>query len=189
MTAAVGDGPVTPYINTVNPTILYTGTNTLVTVTGTAFTNISQGTLLTSNIVLTAGNDTDTVLIPDTITESTITVTIPSTLLPGNYTLRALKIDKYSNPIVLTIKPAVIITSASIRPSCGACTGELTITGSGFGPSPPPGTELFYYVKQDGLILPTTTWTDTIIKATGAACDGESITVKGFYGSATYPLP
>jgi hypothetical protein len=189
MSASAANGPVVPYINTVNPTILFTGTNTLITVTGTAFTNKSKGTLLFSNIAITAENGTESVFIPDTITESTIEVTIPSAFLPGSYTLRALKVDKYSNPKVLTIKPSVIITDASIRQSCGSCTGELTINGSGFGPSPPPGTESFYHVKQDGVILPSTTWTDTLIKSTGAACDGKSITITGFYGSATYPLP
>jgi hypothetical protein len=33
--------------------------------------------------------------------------------------------------------------------------------------------------------LNITTWSDTLITATGAVCDGSEITVNGLFGSAT----
>ena len=61
----------------------------------------------------------------------------------------------------------------------------MTITGSGFGNQPPAGAEIYINVMQNSVPLNITTWSDTLITATGAVCDGSEITVNGLFGSAT----
>jgi hypothetical protein len=110
-----------------------------------------------------------------------LTITILGTTDNGNYILQAVKGDAASNPAVITIKPAVAISSTQ----CSACTGILTINGSGFGDAPPEGARDYLNVMADGITLNIISWTDTQIKALCAGCNFDSVTVNALFGSAT----
>jgi len=75
--------------------------------------------------------------------------------------------------------------SQTVKASCGECSGELLITGSGFGDRPPAGSEIYINVMQSDVPLNIIYWMDTFILATGAVCDSSEITVNGLFGSAT----
>ncbi len=155
---------------------------TQLTISGAAFTNLVQGPTgpieITSTISLTAADGSATVLTPDSITESTIVVTIPATLAAGNYALNAVKGTSVSNSVNLAVMPEVKITSASCS------NGVVSITGKGFS----------QYINASGsgtsVSLPDAvanctvlSWTDTTIDAKCGECD-PSINVDSVYGEA-----
>ena len=129
---------------------------------------------------MTPGNGDPVIeLTPDFITESVITVTIPGTLEVGNYNLRALKLDKVSNPVNLSITPEMLITDID----CSKCLGTMTITGSGFSEKP-EGTDEDIAVMENRRQLNIISWTDTEIRASGSRCSG-TVKVDGIFGSAS----
>jgi hypothetical protein len=108
-----------------------------------------------------------------------LTVTIPGTTAPGNYTLQAVKDENTSsNPLVISIKPEVVITGID----CSKCMGTMTITGSGFSEKP-EGSDDYISVEEGERPLNIVSWTDTQIQATGARCSG-TVTVNALFGSA-----
>jgi hypothetical protein len=175
-----GAGPVTPYISNSSLLVIAAGTDTQVTLTGTAFTNLVGTTQYTSDVVLTAADGSTVILAPDSITQGSLTITIPGTTDTGNYILQAVKGDAASNPAVITIKPAVAISSTM----CGGCTGVVTINGYGFGDAPPEGAQDYLNVMADGVLAEILSWTDTQIQVYGG-CGYEEITVNALFGSAT----
>jgi hypothetical protein len=180
MASAPGSGPVTPYISSSDTLVITAGTDTAVNLTGTAFTNLVGNFQWTSDVLLTAADDSSVILTPDSITQRQLTVTIPGTTTPGNYTLQAVKDENTaSNPVALSIKPEVLITDFS----CSQ--GIITITGSGFGDAPPEGAEGYINVVVDGVPVEITSWTDTEITASVSDCSG-TVTVNALHGSDTY---
>jgi hypothetical protein len=186
-TSAPGSGAITPYISSSTAEVIVAGTDKTITLSGTAFTNFAGGTEIKSNFILTAQDGSVLELNPDQINAFSSTITIPGTTAQGNYLLTAVKDDgaAISNPLPISIKPPIIIESQTIRSTCGGCKGELIITGSGFGETPPAGAELYINVMQNSVPLNITTWANTVITATGAVCDDSEITVNGLFGSAT----
>ncbi len=186
---ASSPGPTTPYIEDSSEVVIFAGSNTSITLSGSSLTNYSGTTKFESIFTLTPQDGSIIVLTPEQITNSSATLIIPGTTPAGNYKLRAVKGSgikwSQSNPVPISIKEPVIIHGTSIQPSCGECSGKLTIWGTGFGEAPPEGAEVFMYVMQNNVKLDIVTWTDTKITATGAVCDGSEITVKGLFGSAT----
>ena len=149
----------------------------MVTLTGSAFTNLSQGTELTSNLSLSDDGGSLIELIPDLISENSMTVIIPGTLAIGSYTLRAVKLDKFSNPVVISIKPEVKIADVSCNE------GILTINGSGFGDAPPEGAESYINIEIDDVPVGIISWTDTEVGVSVSNCSG-TVTVNSLFGSA-----
>ncbi len=178
VTSAPGIGPVTPYINNSSQLVFAAGTDTQVTLTGTAFTNMMGTTQYTSDVTLTAADGSSVLLAPDSITQGELTVTILGTIAPGNYILRAVKDDAVSNPVTLSITPKVVITDVGCRQ------GIITITGSGFGDAPPDGAEEYINVEVDGVPVEITSWTDNEVKVSVSSCSG-TVTVNALYGSET----
>ena len=187
--SAPDTGPVIPNIGGISASVLAAGVNTVVTISGAAFTNNSSQGELSSNITLSPDHGTSIELIPDLISENLMTVTIPGTLTTGNYTLRVVKLDKFSNPAVISIKPGVTISDAICD------NGTVNINGSGFSG--------FVDAENSGALITgtvttgkgkkkkTTTvgaevisWTDTRIEAQFDACPSE-VTVDSVFGSAT----
>jgi hypothetical protein len=120
-------------------------------------------------------------LTPDAISEDSMTVTIPGTIPTGNYDLRALKGNTESNPVIISVKPAVIITNVD----CNRKKGFLTVTGSGFGKKV-EGTDDYINVEVKGIPASVISWADTQIKASVSRCSsGATVTVNALYGSAT----
>jgi hypothetical protein len=176
-------GPTSPEIYSVNRSILTEGTATDLILTGVGFTNQNLlGGTTQSEIILTAVDDTTLTLIPESITQTSISVTVPGTLLPDNYILTALKATKHSNAKTISIIPDVRIISVS----CSG--GIITLTGSGFTDSPPKSAHEFVYVKENGITLECLndeSWTDTNIQVSGAVCSGE-IKINSLFGSDTW---
>lgn len=177
--AAAGSGPVTPSITSPTSLSLIAGADAQITLTGSAFTNMIEDYVWTSDLLLTASNGSAVTLSPDTISEGSLTVTIPGTTAVGNYTLQAVKGDlAASNPVVISLKPAVVITET-------ACSnGILTVIGSGFGDELPEGAEEYLNAKVGGMTGEIISWTDTQITAATSLCN-EAVTVNALYGSAS----
>jgi hypothetical protein len=160
--------------------VMTAGTDTPITLTGSAFTNLLGTNQWLSEVVLTAADESSLILTPDSITENSLTVTIPGAAVPGNYALQAVK-DEYtlSNPVSLSIKPEVVIDDLE----CSKCMGTMTIIGSGFS-GQVEGTDEYISVEEDGRPLHIISWTDTEIQLSGARCRG-TVTITALFGSAT----
>ena len=184
-------GPTTPYLSDSNKKVIVTGTDTTITLNGSSLTNYSGTTKFESNFILTPQDGSVTLLAPEHITSNSATLIIPGNSPAGNYKLRATKMGKdiftwtTSNPVSISIKEPIAIESKTVRASCGDCEGTVLLEGHGFGDTPPAGTETYINVMQNNVPLNITSWTDTLITATGAVCDGSEITVNGLFGSAT----
>jgi hypothetical protein len=188
--SAPGSGPVTPSISSSDALVITAGNNAPLTLTGAAFTNLIGGVYQwTSDVLLTDADGNTVTLTPERITQGSLALTIPGTMPTGNYSLQAVK-GSYaaSNPVVISIKPDVVITNVT---SNGA---TITITGSGFGDAPPEGAEEYLNVKMDGVALDIISWTPTEIVATdpGAGAMGfsasadETFTVSALFCEATF---
>ena len=174
-------GPIVPHISSTSASVLVEGTEKTIIIYGSAFTNLSEGVEYTSNVSLTADDDTSIELIPDSISENTVTVTIPNTLTADNYILKAVKLDKVSNPMVISVKPEVVI----IEVNCNKKMRVLTITGSGCGEKV-EGTDDYINVKVNSAPVEIILWTDTEIKALISRCSKKAvITVNALFGSVT----
>jgi hypothetical protein len=185
--SAPESGPTNPYLSESDKQVIPAGTDTTITLSGSGLTNTAGTTEFVSTFLLTAEDGTAVELTPEQINAFSSTLIIPGTTAPGNYLLTAVKGNgaARSNPKPLSVIPKIIIQSSTISSSCGGCSGELTLTGSGFGDTPPAGAESYINVMQNNVPLNITSWSDTLISATGAVCDGSEITVNGLFGSAT----
>jgi hypothetical protein len=182
--SAPGTGPVTPYISSSSVSIMTAGTDRAVTLTGSAFTNYVGANLWTSVVKMTASDGSAVILTPDSITSDQMIVTIPGTTAAGNYELNAAKGTASSNPVVISVIPAVVITDDSCRKKQGI----LTIDGSGFGDKP-AGTNDYINVAINGNTVDEadiTSWTDTRIRVSVSSCSNNAaITVNATFGSAS----
>ncbi len=178
--SAPGAGPVTPTINYADMSVVDAGSDTAVTLSGSAFTNIDAGVEWTSSAVLTDADGDSVELIPDSISQDSMTVTIPGTLATGNYELRALKGEAESNHVVISVKPDVIITNVD----CYKKKGLLTVAGSGFGKKV-EGTDEYINVEVNGETVDVISWTDNQIRASVFRCSNRAkVTVNALFGSA-----
>lgn len=172
---------IIPTIYSDDPSVIDAGADTVVTLSGSAFTNTTDGTKYSSVVVLTAADGSAVTLTPDAIQEGSLTVTIPGSTVAGNCDLQAVKTDSAgdpvaSNPVSISIRPQVVITDVSFDGT------TLTITGSGFsGYAAGSGT----YVSAKGLGTATiVSWNDTTIVAE-LGSSPEEVTVSSVFGSAT----
>jgi len=181
--AATGSGPVTPFIAGPPSLTVTAGVSSQVSLSGSAFTNLVAGYEWTSDLLLTASHGSTLALTPDSISQGSLTVTIPGTMAAGKYTLRAVKAPyAASNPVAVMIKPAVVITETT-------CTdGMLTVTGSGFGDEPPAGAAKFINCKLAGVPVEIISWSDTRIVAAVQVCSN-AVTVNSLFGSAAFGVP
>jgi hypothetical protein len=180
---APGSGPLVPYIDILDKYSFSSGSDTKITVTGSAFTNTSGGVTWSPGVELTADDGSSTVLAPDAVSLNSLTVTVPDSMDAGNYELRLVKGDKKSNPIVISITPDVSIDHAT----CDRRTKVLTITGSGFGKKT-EGTDAFLNVEINGNAVQILSWSDTEITARVPACrmlKKSIVSVHALFGSAT----
>ena len=180
--SAPGSGPLTPDISSTDVLSLTAGTDTAVTLTGSAFTNLVGSYEWTSDITMTGADGSATTLIPDSISSNQLTVTVPGSTDAGNYTLCAVK-GTYatSNPIVISVKPELVISDSS----CDRKKGVLSVSGSGFGEKP-AGTDQYINVQVDGQAVDVTSWSDTRITASVSGCSNKAtIAVNALMGSAS----
>lgn len=170
---------IIPNIASLSPSTITAGINTTITVTGSDFTNLDENNLLlTSKVVLTAPDGSLLILEPIEITASSMQVVIPATLAPGNYILRAAKVDKTSNPMNLSVTPAVIINSAT----CSS--NVVTITGSGFSEYVNAVNSGTGVQVLGGSTCTVNLWSDTKIAANCGTCSG-TVVVNSVFGTAS----
>jgi hypothetical protein len=145
---------------------------------------MSEGSELTSNVVLMDADGSAITLTPDTISENSMSVTIPGTISVGNHEVRVVKITEESNPVVMTVVPDVVIT----EDSCQKKKRILTVTGSGFGDKP-AGTNDYINVAINGNTVDEAdlmAWSDTQIRVSVNSCPkNAAITVNATFGSAS----
>jgi hypothetical protein len=189
-TASTPDiGPIVPTVYSSDSSVIGAGVDTAVTLTGTSFTNVTEGTSYVSNASLTAGDGSSVTLTPDSVALGALVVTIPGNTAPGNYELRAVKSGAASNPKVVSITPKVTITETK-----GGAT--VTITGSGFGGyAAGSGTSVIGTVsdthRKGGKTGDTTvegtivSWSDTKIEADFGSKRPNRVTVNSVFGSDT----
>lgn len=172
-------GPVVPVISSISDTVITQGADTAVTISGSAFTSINEGTELSSDVILTASDGTATTLVPDLISQDSITVTIPGNLEKGNYRLITLTLDKQSNPIVITVIPDVVVTSIKCKEG-----GVMTIAGSGFSEII-KGSDDYIGVEINGIPVDILSWSDSLIKVNVSTCYiKDEVRVNTLFGSA-----
>jgi hypothetical protein len=205
--SAPGSGPVIPSVVGIDVSVMNAGANRVVFVAGSAFTNTAGATQFVSDVALTGADGSSVILAPYIIDQAALTVTIPGSTAPGNYNLQVVKAEFASNPAVISIIPAPVVTDLT------CADGTATITGSGFaGYAEGSGTsvtrtvtttttELVYAGEQCNKkgrcnpvyeeVTTTTTetevaaifsWNDTRIVATFSACP-DDVTVNSIYGS------
>jgi len=190
--AAPGSGPIIPTVYSADIAAMTTGTDAIVVLTGSAFTNYAGSTFFESDVALTAADGSSVTLTPDLLDEGMLAVTIPGDTAPGNYDLRAAKADFKSNPVPITVVPEVAITRA-------ISAGSVTIRGRGFG-GYAQGSGTFVTAtaagkpkaktKGRGKRKTTTevgavvSWSDTKIVAEFASSP-EKVTVYSVFGDAT----
>jgi len=174
---------IVPQLNDISTFKISNEKTTILTIKGQAFTNIysspKKGTInLKSTIILTKGsNNKEIKLTPSFISESSLKVTIPKGLTPGNYYIRADKYSIVSNPLNLVILPAVSISKITNSGN------KFTILGNGFGK---------YLDASDSQVYLTIansrcnieSWSDEKIIAT---CNNtcKTLKVKSIFGDAT----
>ncbi len=186
-TSAPRSGPIIPTLYHSNVASIRAGSDAMVTLTGASFTNIMGTLLYESHVALTATDGTSVMLTPDIILdEGTLVFTIPGDTAPGNYNVQAVKDEFASNPVVISIVPAVTITQA-------VADRLVTITGSGFaGYAQGSGTSVSgtviasvgTRVRERTLQATIISWSDTKIVARFFAIPNK-VTVRSVFGSAT----
>ncbi len=174
-------GPIIPQISGMSEFKIVAGEDFSLTVSGLAFTNQVSGRLLKSTItVANLDNVVVAELTPSSISQSTIVVTIPSSLEAGSYYIRAKKGPKDSNPMSLVVIPKVVISSVTTNNSA------LTISGSGFGKHL-NAAEANTHVTMAGTKCNIDSWTSSQIVAQCSSGCG-SLVVNSIFGSATYTI-
>ena len=186
-------GPVTPFIDSISQLKFTAGTDSTITLKGSAFVSSVQNPLdgslieLASMVTVTDSMGITTDLDPASLAPTEMTVTIPGSLAPGNYTLQVQKGPNGSNPKGIVISPKVAITSVKANND-----GTLTVTGSGFSGylDPVAGTSVdltrIISLKTGETATETCevlTWTDTEINARCTATAG-SAEISSVFGQA-----
>jgi len=183
----------TPISTAIIPTVynsdrasITAGKDTTVILSGAAFTNTSGGKLYESDVRLTAADGSTVTLEPEIILDQgNMAVKIPAKTKPGNYRLQATKDKVASNPVNLSVTPAVSISRATYQ-------GTVTILGSGFaGYAKGSSTSVTATVTTvsgrrttsrtvEGKIV---SWTDTKIVADFGMLP-QNVTVNSVFGTA-----
>jgi hypothetical protein len=178
MASAPGTGPIIPTVYGSDSAVIGAGADTAVMLTGTSFTNVTEGVTYVSDAELTAGDGSSVILAPDTVDLGALVLTIPGDTAPGNYDLRVVKEDFASNPTVISIVPQVAITKATGN-------GRVTIVGKGFGGyAAGSGTTVTGTTSAGTVEATIVSWSDTRIKAEFDERP-DDVTVSSVFGSVT----
>ncbi len=175
-------GPIAPELTELSLNTVTAGTAQTITVTGTALVNSVQSTsglrVLKSKIVITDADGIETELTPESITPTSIVVTLPPNLEEGSYYVRAVKGPAASNPLPLVVKPEVVIEWAEFWSG-----NTLTVEGRGFGlymKAKDSGTN----VSVNGAECTVTSWTDKLVIAECPEKCGQLV-LNTVFGTAT----
>jgi len=171
--ATVDFGPATPSVSGISTGTVIAGQNKVLTITGSSFTSVSGGVVVTDFVTL-SGNSGSITLQPSSVTSTSIVVTIPGTLAPGNYDLRVANASKASN-----LKTLSVVPSAASISSIDVSGGQVTINGSGFGTS-------LGVVTVNNSSCGIKSWNASQIVANCQAVNsGDTVRVKALFGTAS----
>jgi hypothetical protein len=124
---ALTSRPIIPTLGGGDPAVVRAGRDTTVFLVGTGFTSEADGVAYAADVRLTAADGSSVILSPKIAEQGLMAVTIPAGTAAGNHELRAVKERFASNPVVISVVPAVVITDVT------ADRATVTIRGSGFG--------------------------------------------------------
>jgi len=189
-------GATVPTITKASSTNIKGGTDTLVVLTGSSFTNITNGVVFESDAVLTAADGSSVTLARGPIVEAGIlVVTIPADTAPGNYKLRAVKHHLPtegtddpgeavpSNPVAIAVVPQVNIAGVT------SSDGILIIEGSGFaGCAEGAGTVVTGRIGGVAVEAVIVSWSDTEIKADFGGESPAVVTVNSVFGICDFRI-
>jgi hypothetical protein len=173
-----------PSIDFMDGSAISAGADSSLTIGGTNFTGYEKNpwtgandALVSSVVRLIDSKGNETELVPNSVTETSIQVTVPGTMAPDNYRVVVDKKGSESNPASMIIKPEVAIDSA-------VCRGKnLSVTGRGFGDyssASNSGTSVSV-AGESGRVI---SWSDQEIRAQAVGCgSGETVSVSGIHGS------
>ncbi len=138
----------------------------------------------TSEVVVTDKNNNNVVIVPDYQDTNKLEFTLPATLAPGFYQVSLKKEGHVSNPIGLTVTPAIAVRQAVVFTPYG---GLVIMSGLNFMDALPNGMT-YKLIDQDGnapkrIYL----WRDDFIIALFDNIP-ESVTVDNLYNEKTIPL-
>ncbi|MFA7061296.1 MAG: IPT/TIG domain-containing protein [Pedobacter sp.] len=152
------------------------------TLTGAAFTNVDSKGAVYNPTVTISNATTSLSLTPFLFSDSEIQVAVPA-LQAGIYNLIVTKQGVASNLAKLTVVPELAITAAV------GSNGTATITGTGFGSSPPTdyksGLGVFVGQTQTRIL----SWSDSkIVASSNMLVNGAAVTVKTLNGAISKVL-
>lgn len=191
-------GPIIPSITSVSQLKFTAGTDSTITLTGSAFVNSVRNPYdeslieLSSVVVIRDRMGIETELAPASISPTELTVTIPGNLEPGNYTLLVMKASNVSNPMGMVVSPKVEIVSVAIIGN-----GTIAISGGGFSGylHPVAGTSVdqtrvISFTTGDTITEPCTvlSWSDSEIIAQCPSSFGTA-DISSVFGTASEDLP
>ncbi len=167
-------GAIIPDIESVTPAVLNSKTPTVLTIAGTNF--VQNGSTTVVNI------DDTTNLIPDTISNGQITVTV--NLAAGAHYIKVVKTDSIENvPKPSDIKPLTVVEKVTIN-FARLKSGVITISGSGFGTKPVINAQQYVTISHAGNVYYSDSiisWGNSQIKtkktSTPAVVKGDIVTV------------
>ena len=155
----------------------------VITFTGSGFIstiNSPDGPVeLTAKLVLTDKNDISYEYEADSVTQTTLEVTLPDNLASGSYDVHLVKGSVRSPIANLVIRPDVTVNEISCN------NGKVTISGSGFSGylnAENSGTSISDITTAEECTVES--WNDTSIVADCGTDITESIRVEGVFGSA-----
>jgi len=189
-------GPVYPTIHSTNRSTLRAGVEAVVVLTGSSFTNTTDGVLFESDGVLTGDDGASVTLARGPISDQgTLSVIIPADTAPGNYKIRAVKHHLpaegsdgpgkaiQSNPIAIQIIPEVVVANAT------SSDGVMTIQGSGFaGYAEGAGTVVTGRIGGVAVEAVIVSWSDTEIKADFGGESPGVVTVRSVFGICDFRI-
>jgi len=181
--AAPFAGPIAPEVTGLSVQSVTAGSEHTITVSGISLSNdvlTFQGTATVDSRGHLMHPGGQNIFLPTTdVTPSSMKVTIPDYLPPGNYYLRAVKgADRMSNPIALVVEAAVVIDSTQTADT------RVGLFGKGFGTymnAVNSGTSL----TVEGLTCEVTHWADELIIADCGTSVCGNIEVQSIFGNAT----
>ena len=176
-------GPVVPEITGLSLQSVPAGSAETITVSGISLSNeiltFFGAMEVGSNASLTAADGTTTALTAVDVTPSSMNVTLPTDLAPGNYYLRAVKgLNNMSNPMALVVQPPVAIDQVIADGSV------LTISGNGFGAymdAIDSGTS----ISMAAATCSVNSWNDSEIVADCGTSTCGTLEVESIFGNAS----
>lgn len=172
-------GATVPVVTGQSAFTLTAGAYTILTLAGASFTN-TDGVVVYQPRITIANASGSLTLIPFSITESELKVTVPP-LADGNYELRVIKDDRLSNRRNLTVVPALVVRAALLGAG-----NTLTVSGSGFGAAPPAEYPSTLGVFTGSSRAEIVFWSDSrIVAISPDFAPGSVITVRTLFGSAS----